>query len=433
MSIKNYKLFNAILIVIVLISCGKEQIKNSAPNCLIISPLDGDEIKVGEKVNILVEATDTDGTITEIHFYINDIYIGVDREYPYEFIWDTASRDIGLYNIKIKAIDNQKAEAINTIFVGIVNAPISEFTAEQTEIFREVTVQFEDKSTNNPTSWSWDFDNDGIVDATTKNPTHTYIKAGVYTVSLETSNDFGKNKIIKEEFIKVNIEYGSVIDYERNIYTTVKIGDQWWMMENLRSTKYSDGTSIPHVFYNDEWLMLSDNNNDFAYCFYNNDPGLNYGALYTYAAVVKGVPYDGRSHVKGISPDGWHIPSQEEWLELQNYLAVNGYNYDGTIGENKISKSLASNHGWVESTSIGDAGYHQENNNSSGFNALPSGFKGNVDGRSIGAGYGAGWWSSSQRDSEWAQHIAIHQYFAGLDCYDGRRKAVGYSVRCVKD
>ena len=162
----------------------------------------------------------------------------------------------------------------------------------------------------------------------------------------------------------------TLTDIDGNIYKVIQIGDQCWMAENLKVTHFPDGTPIPHVPNDEDWLNLADNNTDAAYCFYNNDESLGYGALYTYAAA------------KEVCPDGWHLPSDEEWRTLELYLTNNGYNYDGSIGysssetySNRIGKALASATGWHVSDEIGKIGNKQETNNASGFNVLPVGIR----------------------------------------------------------
>ncbi len=100
-------------------------------------------------------------------------------------------------------------------------------------------------------------------------------------------------------------EDAPVADYDGNSYMTVKIGNQIWMAENLRSTHYNDGTPIPNFTYN------------------NSDADvITYGRLYSWAAVMKGSASSNSnpSHVQGVAPAGWHIPSRAEWQQLIDYL-----------------------------------------------------------------------------------------------------------------
>jgi len=114
----------------------------------------------------------------------------------------------------------------------------------------------------------------------------------------------------------------NVSDYDGNIYQTVAIGNQIWMMENLKSTHYADGTAIPLVESRSAWDALDEN--DKAYCYFNNSAanGETYGALYTWEAAMNGAysSHGNPSGVQGVCPDGWHLPSDAEWDELKTYL-----------------------------------------------------------------------------------------------------------------
>ena len=133
-----------------------------------------------------------------------------------------------------------------------------------------------------------------------------------------------------------------VTDYDGNRYKTVKIGNQIWMAENLRSIHYSDGTAIPYYIYNNDAANL-----------------LIYGRLYSSAAVLKGTASSNTnpSNVQGIAPNGWHLPSKAEWQELADYLG--GINVAG----GKM-KELGTTHWITPNTGA---------TNESGFNALPAG------------------------------------------------------------
>src|SRR6056297_3339950 len=116
----------------------------------------------------------------------------------------------------------------------------------------------------------------------------------------------------------------SVQDYDGNWYHTVPIGNQCWMKENMRVTHYEDGTEISHVTGDTEWDNLTET--DKAWCYYDNSDSLGniYGALYTWAAAMNGAASsnDNPSGVQGVCPDGWHLPSDEEWKELEMELGM---------------------------------------------------------------------------------------------------------------
>ncbi|MGB4293792.1 MAG: FISUMP domain-containing protein, partial [Bacteroidales bacterium] len=130
-------------------------------------------------------------------------------------------------------------------------------------------------------------------------------------------------------------------DVDGNRYKVIMIGNQLWMAENLRTTKYNDGTPIPLVTDNTAWSNLTSP----GYCWYDNNSTNKdtYGALYNWYTVNTGK----------LCPSGWHVPSDDEWTIMQNYLIANGFNYDGTTYYNKYAKALASTTGWTSSAVTG--------------------------------------------------------------------------------
>lgn len=222
---------------------------------------------------------------------------------------------------------------------------------------------------------------------------------------------------IKEETVK---------DADGNVYKTVKIGDQVWMAENLRTTKYNDGTQMNNVTENEQWVKLTTG----AYCNYDNleSNSAIYGRLYNWYAVNTGK----------LAPIGWHVPTKEDWMILVKYLIANGYNYDGTLSENKFAKSMASTTGWGISKKIGTPGNDSSSNNSTGFSALPGGSRYDESGEYWRAGDGVYWWSSTELDYEYAYFLSINSSECDLGdnephFYYSYEKRSGFSVRLIKD
>lgn len=234
----------------------------------------------------------------------------------------------------------------------------------------------------------------------------------------------------KEENEKPN-NGSSVTDVDGKTYNTVKIGKQTWMAENLKATKYADGTAIPLVTDDTAWAALGNNDTDKAYCYYNNDAGLGYGALYTYAAATNGD--NSGTNVQGVCPTDWHLPSDAEWIELENYLADNGYNFDGSTGggRDKIGKAMASETGWNSSNNIGTIGNTPSTNNASGFSALAGGYRIYTNGAFPTAGIHGYWWSSTQLDS-YAYNCILLNNSSNVNRILNY-KSNGFSVRCVRD
>ncbi|MCU4175129.1 FISUMP domain-containing protein [Carboxylicivirga sp. N1Y90] len=233
----------------------------------------------------------------------------------------------------------------------------------------------------------------------------------------------------------INAEFVECSDYEGNHYAVVKIGNQWWMAENLRSTKYADGTSIPHVTSDEDWAAMRGmgGSTERAYCYFNNSEASN-DVLYTYSAATNNAPYDGVNYAQGIAPNGWHIPGNAEWYELRDYLIDNGHNYDGSSSGSYIAKSLASNSGWDTNDKEGSPGYNQLTNNKSGFNALPTGFRKDYYGRfHFNSRKYARWWSrpigNSGRTNFGLNYSSLYFFTDG----DNTGNSCGFSVRCVKN
>ena len=202
-----------------------------------------------------------------------------------------------------------------------------------------------------------------------------------------------------------------VADYEGNIYATVEIGTQCWMAENLRSTKYSDGTDISN-WYN------PDNNSANASV---------YGRLYPWADVMNGaVATDANpSGVKGICPTGWHVPSKAEFETLISTATA----LESGCGP---ARSLAAKEGWQSDGSNSCfVGYNQSlANNATGFTARPAGF---VDAGPdyMNFGINANLWTTSEQ-TDGAYRVRIRYDEAAVNV-ETRQKYYGFSVRCVKD
>lgn len=205
----------------------------------------------------------------------------------------------------------------------------------------------------------------------------------------------------------------SVTDIDGNEYDVVTIGTQMWMAEDLKASKYADGTPIPKLENNTDWDNLGDNSTDKAYCFYDNNDNSDYGALYTWAAASNGVAFT-TVDVQGVCPDGWHLPNDSEWNELGVYL---GYDVAG----GKI-KEVGTSH-W-ETPNSGAT-------NSTGFTALPGGYRWQ-DGDFAEQTRLAFWWTSVQESADYADLWYVNNGSSSLiDKSDP--KSMGYSVRCIKD
>ena len=136
--------------------------------------------------------------------------------------------------------------------------------------------------------------------------------------SLKLFNSSGNNTPLLID-LEIKPDIGTVTDIENNIYKTVKIGDQWWMAENLKTTKYNDGTEIPLVTDFTIWRALTTG----AYTDYAGTPSnsTSYGRLYNWYTVDNNAATMVASNGgKNVCPAGWHIPSNDEWITLTTYL-----------------------------------------------------------------------------------------------------------------
>ena len=212
-------------------------------------------------------------------------------------------------------------------------------------------------------------------------------------------------------------------DGDNNYYPVVQIGIQVWMAANLKTTKYKDGTTIPLVTYYFTWSYLTTP----GYCWYNNDAATyksTYGALYNWYTVNTG----------NLCPAGWHAPTDVEWATLENYLIINGYNYDGTTTGNKYAKALASTTGWHPNSGTGAVGNtdYPAKRDATGFTALPGGLC-NDAGSFSGIGIGCDWWSATENNATNAWTRGFQYSFIEVVISSFHRKRCGYSVRCVRD
>lgn len=214
----------------------------------------------------------------------------------------------------------------------------------------------------------------------------------------------------KDKPISIPEVYGipdePITDIDGNTYKTVKIGNQVWMAENLRTTKYRNGDAIPEVTSNSAWAGL----NSGAYCNHNNTVDANhintYGRLYNWFAVT-----DTRS----IAPEGWHIPTEAEWATLVAILGGDN-SAGGRIKEAGTSHWMSPNAGAT---------------NTSGFTALPSGNRDGNGGVFRNLGTDAYLWMTSTKPKVWFRYLTLNaaSCVAGSDDY----KQDGHSIRCIKD
>jgi len=236
----------------------------------------------------------------------------------------------------------------------------------------------------------------------------------------------------------ITFDFIPCTDGDNNIYPVIKIGDQVWMAINLKTTKYNDGTDIPMVTDDSQWAALKTP----GFCWYLNEetPYKNLvGGLYNFYTVATGK----------LCPAGWHVPSHNEWKNLENYLIANGYNYDESVttSGNKLGKALASTamialvlepsvpFTWEYSSEEGAVGNtdYPSKRNATGFSALPAGER---ESSFVGIGRSTIFWTSTGYTST-PGVVASWYRFLGSSWYklawDYGSKQAGHSVRCMKN
>ena len=237
-------------------------------------------------------------------------------------------------------------------------------------------------------------------------------------VSILTAILIFRTSLFSKKTKIVTQEEQTVTDIDGNKYNTVKIGSQVWMLENLRTTKYNDGTPIPLVPDNSTWRALTTP----AYCWYDNDEMKykeTYGALYNWYTI----------NSDKLCPQGWHVPTATDWKILTTYLTNYGYGYQDSGDD--IAKSLAGTHGWDSSSETGAVGNDLLSNNRSGFTAFASGIRFS-NGEFRHSGQNSKWWSSTETSPTKAQ-IRFIGWEDGIVTSYSNRKENGFSVRCVRN
>lgn len=215
------------------------------------------------------------------------------------------------------------------------------------------------------------------------------------------------------------------IDYHNYRYKVIRVGSQWWLAENLRTTKYNDGSNIPNIKSQTDWLTTTNG----AWCDYDNNPvyGNVYGKYYNWYAVNTGL----------LAPHGWHVPSDEEWQTLEIALGMSIADAEST--GDSATRGAASNVGGK----IKEAGASHWNapnegaNNNSGFTALGGGNRptsvisdNNWDGGML---KGAAFWTSytDADDNICARGLEFDD--SGIARGFAKKKYLGLSVRCILD
>lgn len=231
--------------------------------------------------------------------------------------------------------------------------------------------------------------------------------ANTYSVRAYGTNSVGTS--YGEEFTFTT----KIADIDGNQYSIVMIGSQTWMAENLKTTKYNDNTQIPNVTDNLAWS----NRTTHAFSWYNNDEAYSkplYGALYNWYAVESGK----------LCPTGWHVPTDAEYNMMEQSIGLpqaEAYltEWRGTDQGAKMKNTT----GW----SSGENG-----TNTSGFSALPGGYRGHTTGTFNGLNILSYWWTGSNEGAGLAWYRRLDGTSSGIYRANTSMSAGKY-IRCVKD
>ncbi len=215
--------------------------------------------------------------------------------------------------------------------------------------------------------------------------------------------------LIPTQDTTVTSNFVSATDGDNNHYATVTIGTQVWLAENLKTTRYNDGSDIPYITSPSAWMQQS----SAAYTWYNNNFAANgavYGALYNWYAVD--LASNGN---RNVCPVGWHVPSDSEWTNLSDFL-----------GGDPVAGGKLKETGIVHWSSP-----NTDATNLTGFTALPGGLR-HYDG-SFGmlADHGS-WWSTTVSGTGEVWIRDIYAQSADFGRYEFAKKS-GFSIRCLKD
>ncbi len=407
-------------------SCSKDSNNDTGSTvCRITAPSNGQEIVKGQTVVVSVETDDIAIDIIEVRYYINGVGKSAISSFPYNYQWNTTDESLGVHTIKVSAINYSGIVGSDEISVTLTDGqlpvndePVAAFSANVVSGEAPLNVSFSDETTNSPTSWFWDF-GDGNS-STDQNPSNTYNTEGIYSVLLIAYNSYGSDTLIKTSYINVGSSSGgwipcpdtpTVTDADGNVYNTVQIGSQCWMRENLRVGSRIDGS-----------MNQTDNGTVEKFC-YDDDPSNCevFGGLYQWGEVMN---YSEEEGSPGICPQGWHVPSDQDWKYLEIHLGM-------TEAQANLSDWRGSDQGEQMKTTTG---WDNDGNgtNSSGFTGLPGGFRSGEDTQFNLLGQGGLWWTSTTFSETQSWYRSLNIYGKQVQRTYNYRGS-GITVRCVKD
>lgn len=241
--------------------------------------------------------------------------------------------------------------------------------------------------------------------------------ATTYYFRAYATNKNGTGFSAQTKFTTAPVKGYTVSDIDGNVYNTVTIGKQVWLVENLKTKKYNNGDSIGTT-YPATKSISSETNPKYQWAYNGDEAGVaTSGRLYTWFAA---------NDPRGIAPAGWHVATDDEWKELLKYVTA----HSGTSVS--VAKALASTLNWTISTTTNSIGSSRTTNNYSGFSALPGGMRNYNTGTFTNMGLIGAWWTSTYLQSSGASGYSLY-YNQSTATGNSSDRMLGLSVRCVRD
>jgi len=257
-----------------------------------------------------------------------------------------------------------------------------------------------------------------LLETESKIPMNIIIDFGNSVYSVCGGGNIAREKLIQEYNWTIQdggrLEENEFSDYDGNLYSNLEFGNQIWTNKNLIVKHYKNGDPIPFIEDREEWASTT--SGAWTYYFNNEENFEKFGIIYNGYALKDS---------RGLFPDGYKVPSSDEWNIFLNYLISEGYNFDGTKEGNKVAKSIASEDYWADSNTLGTPGNDSNSNNQSGFNSTPGGSR-------DGNGY---WQASGDFSLMWTSDnkaAKLLKFSVDLGITDGASDKWGYYIRLIK-
>jgi uncharacterized protein (TIGR02145 family) len=399
--------------------------EDRTPSCEITYPEDKSSFGKGDIINIMVDARDPNGNNLEVRFYINDEGVYSTTNFPYHFDWDTDGFEDGEYLIQASVIDNEGKKASDSRLISIsLSTPRVETKNVLQLSLTSATVEGAVKSdggavvTETGFYWSSEENSESTGKKVTVTSSLEEFSAAITGLNTNSSyyyRAYAKNsegESIGEErgFTTLGNQLGTFIDpRDDREYKWVRIGNQTWMAENL--------AYLPEVYPMDDGSAIQRRYYVYGYSGKNvpeakeNENFGKYGVLYNWIAALN------------APPPGWHLPTDEEWKELERNLGMSKLNTGNAGWRGSIEgRLLKSKEGWHESGNGSDI---------SDFTAKPGGYR-IADGEFRFESKYANFWTATEynQTDAWNRHL----YWDNTAIYRGSfSKRSGYAIRCLKD